>query len=114
MVRASRTITIKLESELLAILGGDAKARIVARYCGLDGLGGTTLLSAGREFGGSGERARQIFSEAAKRLCDSQPITPVLDRTPVPVPAIGSPGCHLWKDQRLFAGFRACRGRNRC
>src|ERR1017187_4288525 len=72
---------LPLESELFAVLGGDAKARIVARYFGLDGLGGTTLHSAGHEFGGSGERARQILSEVTKRLYGSQPFTPVLDRT---------------------------------
>jgi hypothetical protein len=72
---------IRLESELLAVLGGDTKARIVARYLGADGLGGTTLDTAGREFGVGGERARQILSEVAKRLHDSQPFTPVLDRT---------------------------------
>jgi hypothetical protein len=94
MVRVSRTIGrnrpgspgdgaagLPLESELLAVFGGDAKARIVARYCGLDGLGGTTLQGAGREFGLSAERVRQIVRGAAKQLYGSQPFTPVLDRT---------------------------------
>ena len=94
MVRASRTIDrnrsrppgesaagLPLEFELFAVLGGDAKARIAARYFGLDGLGGTTLHSAGHEFGVSGERARQILSEVTKRLYGSQPFTTVLDRT---------------------------------
>jgi hypothetical protein len=72
---------LPLESELFAVLGGDTKARIVARYLGLDGLGGTTMYSAGHEFGVSGERARQILSEVAKRLYGSRPFTPVLDRT---------------------------------
>ena len=72
---------LALESELFAVLGGDTKARIVARYLGLDGLGGTTMYSAGHEFGVSGERARQILSEVAKRLYGSRPFTPVLDRT---------------------------------
>ena len=94
MVRASRTINrnrsrppgesaagLRLESELFAVLGGDTKARIVARYLGLDGLGGTTMHSAGHEFGVSGERARQILNEVAKQLYGSRPFTPVLDRT---------------------------------
>jgi hypothetical protein len=72
---------LPLESELLRLLGGDDKARIVARYHGLDGLGGTTLQGAGREFGLSAERVRQIVKEAAKQLSGSQPFTPVLDRT---------------------------------
>jgi Sigma-70, region 4 len=90
MVRASRTINRSrlgppggrpLEFELFAVLGGDAKARIVARYYGLDGLGGTTLQGAGCEFGISAERVRQIVSGAVKQLSSSQPFTPVLDRT---------------------------------
>jgi hypothetical protein len=39
------------------------------------------MYSAGHEFGVSGERARQILSEVAKRLYGSRPFTPVLDRT---------------------------------
>lgn len=90
MVRASRAIDRDgpgppagrgLESELFALLGGDVKARIVARYCGLDGLGGTTLHRAGRDFGISAERVRQIVSGAAQQLHSRQPFTPVLDRT---------------------------------
>jgi len=72
---------LSLESELLAVLGGDAKARMIARYCGLDGLGGTTLHGAGREFGVSAARVGQIVSEVAEQLHRSQPSTPVLDRT---------------------------------
>ncbi len=59
--------TQPLERELLGLLGGDEKARIVARYCGFDGLGGTTLQTVGAEFGITSERVRQIVGEVVRR-----------------------------------------------
>jgi len=43
--------TQPLECGLISLLGGDKKARIAARYGGLDGRGGATLQAAGAEFG---------------------------------------------------------------
>ena len=67
-----------LESELLALLGGDEKARIAARYCGFDGSGGTTLQAAGAEFGISAERVRQIVGEVMRRRSPASPPAPIL------------------------------------
>ena len=72
---------IRLESELLTVLGSDFMAQVTARFLGLDGLGGMTLDAAGREFGVSAERVREIMSGVVRRLHGRQPFTPVLDRT---------------------------------
>jgi len=67
-----------LEFELLKLLGGDEKARIAARYCGFDGLGGTTLQAAGAEFGITAERVRQIVGEVVRRRGRNLPPAPTL------------------------------------
>ena len=69
-----------LECELLSLLGGDEKARIVARYCGFDGLGGTTLQTVGVEFGITAERVRQIVGEVVRRRRQLLPPAPALAR----------------------------------
>jgi len=73
--------SLTLESELLSLLGGDDKARVMARYCGFDGFGGTTLQAAGAEFGITAERVRQILGEVVKRMADAHPPAPALERT---------------------------------
>jgi len=70
--------TQPLECELLSLLGGDEKARVVARYCGFDGLGGTTLQIVGAEFGITAERVRQIVGEVVKRCGSESPAAPAL------------------------------------
>jgi hypothetical protein len=73
--------SLLLESELLTLLGGDDKARAMARYCGFDGLGGATLQVVGSEFAITGERVRQILGEVVKRGASVCPQAPVLGRT---------------------------------
>jgi len=69
-----------LESELLSLLGGDEKARIVARYCGFDGLGGATLQAVGAEFGITAERVRQIVGEVVRRRAHDLSPAPILKK----------------------------------
>ena len=73
--------SLPLESELLSLLGGDDKARVMARYCGFDGLGGATLQVVGAEFGITAERVRQILGEVVKRMTDAHPSAPTLEKT---------------------------------
>ena len=69
-----------LETELLDVLGTGRDAQIVARYYGLDGLGGGTLQSVGQEVGLTRERVRQIVTETSKRLSTGRPISRTLDK----------------------------------
>ncbi|HUI53836.1 MAG TPA: hypothetical protein VLY04_02620, partial [Bryobacteraceae bacterium] len=64
-----------------SLLGGDDKARVMARYCGFDGLGGTTLQVVGAEFGITAERVRQILGEVVKRMADTHLPAPTLEKT---------------------------------
>jgi len=73
--------SLLLESELLSLLGGDDKARVMARYCGFDGRGGATLQAAGAEFGITAERVRQILGEVVKRVGDARQPAPALEKT---------------------------------
>lgn len=70
--------TQPLETELFNLLGGDEKARIAARYCGFDGLGGATLHVVGSEFGITAERVRQIVGEVVRRRGEDSRPAPVL------------------------------------
>ena len=70
---------VLLELELLSLLGGDDKARITARYCGFDGMGGTTLQVTGSEYGITAERVRQIVGQVVQRVAGVNPPAPVLD-----------------------------------
>jgi hypothetical protein len=70
-----------LECELLSLLGGDDKSRVMARYCGFDGFGGATLHVVGEEFGITAERVRQILGEVVKRAAKGPPRSAVLDKT---------------------------------
>jgi hypothetical protein len=73
--------TLPLESELLSFLGGDDKARVMARYCGFDGLGGATLQAVGAEFGITAERVRQILGEVIKRGFSTPQVACTLDQS---------------------------------
>ena len=68
-----------LERELLRLLGGDAKAQVVARYWGFDGLGGATLQAVGAEFRITAERVRQILGEVVKRVAGRRTAAPALE-----------------------------------
>lgn len=59
----------------------DRNREIIARYLGLDGQGGNTLREVGDAFGMTRERVRQICSLTVRKLRDSRPATPLLDRT---------------------------------
>jgi hypothetical protein len=69
-----------LECELLSLLGGGEKARVMARYCGFDGLGGATLQVVGAEFGITAERVRQIIGEVVNRVAEGPLRSPALGR----------------------------------
>lgn len=69
-----------LESELFSLLGRDDKARIAARYCGFDGLGGATLHVVGAEFGITAERVRQIVGEVVRRRGSASSAAPALEK----------------------------------
>ena len=70
-----------LRRELLDFLGPGRDGQIAARYYGLDGLGGRTLLSVGQEVGLTRERIRQIVTAISQRISTEQPVSLGLDRT---------------------------------
>jgi hypothetical protein len=76
-----RLFTRSLERELLDLLGNGRNAQIVARYYGLDGLGGGTLQTVGKEVGLTRERVRQIVTAASKWLNAERPVLRTLDQS---------------------------------
>ena len=83
LARISHLSQVPLETELhdLAVAVSEPRdTQIAARYFGWDGLGTSTLQSAGNQFGLTRERVRQIGDQFAHHFSRKKPFSPVVHR----------------------------------